>query len=96
MGYYGAIEGPDDEIYCTVCYRKHWGPGGKNKFGEKTPFPTEETDEDACVRCKGKVFEAERITAKAGPFHKLVRFRKLGPSFGAGSFGNGPPFGLFY
>ena len=22
------------------------------------------------MRCKGKVFEAERITAKAGPFHK--------------------------
>merc|ERR1719244_1164533 len=96
LGYYGAIEGPDDDIYCTVCYKKHWGPGGKNKYGEKTPFPTEETDEDCCVRCKGKVFEAERINAKAGPYHKycLSCFECNG-TLDASTFLNGPDTEIF-
>jgi len=96
LGYYGAIEGPDDDIYCTVCYKKHWGPGGKNKYGEKTPFPTEETDEDCCVRCKGKVFEAERINAKAGPYHKycLSCFECNG-TLDASTFMNGPETEIF-
>lgn len=70
VDYYGAIEGPDDEIYCKVCYLRHWGPGGRNAYNDKTLFKTDASDEDACVRCTGKVFEAERIQAKAGPFHK--------------------------
>jgi len=96
VGYYGAIEGPDDEVYCTVCYRKHWGPGGKNKFGEKTPFPTEESDEDSCVRCKGKVFEAERINAKAGPFHKYcLSCMDCNGTLDASTFFNGPEGEVF-
>ena len=55
LDYFGAIEGPDDQVYCKVCYGKFHGPGGKNMFGDKTPFPTDESDSDACVRCQGKV-----------------------------------------
>merc|ERR1712045_935499 len=36
IGYFNAIEGPDDEVYCKVCYKRYHGPGGHNKFGEKT------------------------------------------------------------
>ena len=71
LDYFLAIEGPDNEVYCKVCYKKTYGPGGRNAYGDNTPFPADgEEDEDACNRCKGKVFEAERVVAKSGPFHK--------------------------
>lgn len=70
LHYYGAIEGPDDEVYCRTCYLRAYGPGGKNKFGEKTPFPAEDESPDACVRCQGKVFEVEKIGTKGGIMHK--------------------------
>jgi len=95
LDYYLAIEGPDDEVYCKVCYRKNFGPGGRSMFGDNSPFPTEETDEDACVRCTNKVFEAERIVAKSGPFHKycLTCFECHG-NLDAGFF-NGPETEIF-
>lgn len=43
------------QVYCKVCYLRNYGPGGKNKYGEKTKFETDEDDAEACVRCKGKV-----------------------------------------
>lgn len=51
----------------------------------------EEGDADACVRCQGKVFEAERVTAKAGPFHKYcMSCAKCSGALDASSFLNGP------
>jgi len=71
LHYYGAIEGPDDEVYCRVCYLRAYGPGGKNKFGDATPYPVEnEESNDACVRCHSKVFEMDKITTKTGMMHK--------------------------
>ncbi len=43
------------QVYCRVCYLKNFGPGGKNKFGDKTHFEAEDADPDACIRCHGKV-----------------------------------------
>jgi hypothetical protein len=70
LHYYGAIEGPDDEVYCRVCYLRAYGPGGKNKFGEVTPVAVDDGEPDACVRCHSKVFEVEKIVTKAGMQHK--------------------------
>ncbi len=58
------------QVYCRVCYLKNFGPGGKNKYGDKTHFEAEDADPDACLRCHGKVFEAEKLVAKAGVIHK--------------------------
>ena len=67
---FSTIEGPDDEIYCTVCYRKYWGPGGKNKFGEKSVGADgEEGDEDCCVRCGGH-FSADLVHKTAINFSR--------------------------
>ena len=56
LHYYGAIEGPDDEVYCRVCYLRAYGPGGKNKYGDATPYPVEDEEcPEACVRCHSKV-----------------------------------------
>ena len=56
LHYYGAIEGPDDEVYCRVCYLKAYGPGGKNKYGDSTPYPVEDEEApDSCIRCASKV-----------------------------------------
>jgi len=69
--YFNAIEGPDDEIYCRVCYLRYHGPGGKNNYGDKTTIAAEADDAaDACIRCKGRVFEAEKVPTKHGLFHK--------------------------
>jgi cysteine/glycine-rich protein len=71
LNYYGAIEGPDDEVYCRVCYLRAFGPGGKNKFGDATPYPVEnEESNDACGRCQSKVFEMDKIVTKTGMMHK--------------------------
>merc|ERR1739846_216271 len=70
VGYFNAIEGPDDEVYCKVDYIRYHGPGGHNKFGEKTEFPCDEESPEACIRCKGQVFEAEKQVAKTGVIHK--------------------------
>ena len=38
-----------------MCYLRAYGPGGKNKYGDKTHFDTDSSDPEACVRCAGKV-----------------------------------------
>ena len=63
---------------------------GKNKFGEKTPFPAEEDAPDACVRCKGKVFEAEKQVVKSGVIHKYcMTCNTCNCNLDASSFYNG-------
>jgi len=44
-----------------VCYRRHFGTGGKNKYGNKTYFEAEDADPDACIRCHGRVFEMDKV-----------------------------------
>ena len=95
LDYFLAIEGPDDEVYCKVCYGKNYGPGGKNFIGDNTIFPTDESDEDACSRCKGKVFEAEKIVAKCGVYHKhCMNCSECHANLDAGFF-NGPEGEIF-
>lgn len=111
LHYYGAIEGPDDEVlfddvarkkttiplffllqvYCRVCYLRAYGPGGKNKYGEVTPFPVESEDApEACVRCHSKVFEVEKIVTKAGMMHKhCLSCNDCKTNLDASSFYNG-------
>lgn len=90
LSYFNAIEGPDDEVYCRTCYLRFHGPGGKNKYGEKTPFPTEDDAPDACVRCKGKVFEAEKLNTKTGLIHKYcLSCNDCRTNLDASSFYNG-------
>ena len=73
-----------------MCYLRNFGPGGKNKYGDKTHFDTEESDPDACIRCKGKVFEAEKLVAKAGLIHKYcLECRDCKCNLDASSFFNG-------
>jgi len=95
LDYFLAIEGPDDEVYCKVCYKRSFGPGGRNMYGDNSIFETDESDEAACVRCKGKVFEAERVVAKAGPFHKYcLNCFECHTNLDAGFF-NGPEGEIF-
>jgi len=90
VGYFNAIEGPDDEVYCKVCYLRHHGPGGHNKFGEKTAFPCDEESPEACIRCKGQVFEAEKQVTKTGVIHKYcLACNDCNCNLDASSFFNG-------
>ena len=62
--------GFDQEIYCKTCYPAithtplPMDPSDKSKVKAMT------NDPDACPRCMGKVFAAERIQAKDKSFHK--------------------------
>jgi hypothetical protein len=73
-----------------VCYLREYGPGGKNKYGDKTRFETDEADPDACIRCKARVFEAEKIVCKAGLIHKYcMACNECKCNLDASSFFNG-------
>jgi len=91
LHYYGAIEGPDDEVYCRVCYLKAYGPGGKNKYGDSTPFPVEDEESpEACIRCHSKVFEMDKIVTKSGLMHKhCLSCNECKCNLDASSFFNG-------
>ncbi|TRY73464.1 hypothetical protein TCAL_02229 [Tigriopus californicus] len=90
LGYFSAIEGPDDEAYCKVCYLKNHGPGGKNKYGDKTHVDIDESDPEACIRCKGKVFDAEKYFTKSGVVHKFcLSCNECKSNLDASSFFNG-------
>ena len=60
--------GFDNEVYCKVCYPKithtplPMDPNDKSKLKSNDP--------DACPRCSGKVFEAEKISSKGKFYHK--------------------------
>ena len=41
------------QVYCKICYKRYHGPGGHNKFGEKTTFPCDDESPEACIRCTG-------------------------------------------
>ena len=54
-------EGPDSQSF------------GKNSYLDPTSIKAlkaEETDENACVKCRNKVFENEKVSARSGLFHK--------------------------
>ena len=38
-----------------MCYLKNFGPGGKNKYGDKTHYEAEDASADSCIRCHGRV-----------------------------------------
>ena len=91
LDYFKAIEGPDDEVYCRTCYLRYHGPGGKNNYGDKTHVAAEDSDvNDACIRCKGRVFEAEKLVSKAGLIHKYcLSCNECKCNLDASSFFNG-------
>uniref|UniRef100_A0A0K2UFF9 LIM zinc-binding domain-containing protein n=1 Tax=Lepeophtheirus salmonis TaxID=72036 RepID=A0A0K2UFF9_LEPSM len=91
LDYFKAIEGPDDEVYCRVCYLRHHGPGGKNMYGDKTHVDAVgEENLQSCGRCKGKVFETEKIATKGGWFHKFcLSCNECKANMDASSFFNG-------
>ena len=39
-----------DEVYCATCYSRHFGPGGRSKFGEKSEVQASGGDKGACLR----------------------------------------------
>ena len=60
----------DGEIFCKTCYVNLYFKSGKNSYmdtSRKTPAP--EGDPDSCLKCKCKVYQAERVMSKSGSYH---------------------------
>lgn len=79
------------KVYCRVCYLRAYGPGGKNKYGDSTPYPVENDESpDACIRCHSKVFEMDKIVTKTGLMHKhCLSCNECKSNLDASSFYNG-------
>jgi hypothetical protein len=61
-----------DDIFCRTCYVEKNFTGGRNYFLDSTKAVKTENDNDpdACVKCRNKAFDNERVMARSGPFHK--------------------------
>ena len=64
-----AGEGDDKEIYCQGCFRQKYRASRPTTPAPSNGLPALE-GEVACARCKGKVFEPERLHYKSATFHK--------------------------
>ena len=66
---FSVQEDSDGSIFCKNCYTNKYLQG-KNSYmtyvGRKNSI---DNDPEACLRCKGKVYEAEKIGVRAGLFH---------------------------
>ena len=62
-----------NEIYCLTCYKEATS-GVKNHYLDRSSIQTlkalNEDDLEACLKCKNKAFENERVMARSGVFHK--------------------------
>jgi len=69
----GFFNGPEGEIFCKHCYAVLFGHKAKSEYkgwNDPKTIMGNEGDADACPRCEGKVFEAEKCPTKVGGFHK--------------------------
>ena len=66
-------DGPDGYIYCRTCYKildlMDYNQTARSVV-DTTSIPAYQGDLSACPRCFGKVFEAEKMVAKSGIYHK--------------------------
>ena len=62
-------EGEDKEIYCSSCYRSKYRKSRPSTPVAPNLLPAED-GEDACARCKGRIFEPERLRSKTSLYHK--------------------------
>ena len=61
--------GNDGDIYCKVCHKVVTAPE-RPQFQTDTTVIMAEEEKEGCPRCGGKVFEAEKMTAKQGIYHR--------------------------
>ena len=61
------------EVYCQSCYSDQTSDG-KNQFMDRMAIQKvkadRDDDPDACVKCRNKVYDNEKIMARSGAFHK--------------------------
>ena len=65
----GAHVGPEMNVFCKVCFKVVTAPE-RPQYQTDTTIIMAEEEKEGCPRCSGKVFEAEKMTAKTGLYHK--------------------------
>ena len=72
-----------NEIFCKTCYLDR-NSDGKNHYLDRNSIQAlkaeGDNDTDACVRCKNKAFENERVMARSGKefYQSFARLRDVG------------------
>ena len=72
-----------NEIFCKTCYLDR-NSDGKNHYLDRNSIQAlkaeGDNDTDACVRCKNKAFENERVMARSGKefYQSFARLRYVG------------------
>ena len=74
-----GLEGPDKEIYCKSCFSRDFGDEyAKPLTFSNTKLIKASSGEHGCPRCRGVVFEAEKVIAGENVwFHKVKKSRKF-------------------
>jgi hypothetical protein len=93
LDYQMCAEGPDNNIYCNLCYSHTFGHKAKPNLNvaDVAAIQGEDGDLNSCPRCHGLVFEAEKQIAKGGCYHKkCFACVKCKHQIDASNFANGP------
>ena len=69
--------GPQGGIYCRTCSKQLYEMVIQNPFYPKSAVETttilasSKTDSDGCRRCRGIVYDAEKMSMRSGVYHRL-------------------------
>ena len=59
----------DGELFCKTCYLKIFCVGKSNHYLDYSRGQPVEADPEGCVRCRARVYQAERVVTRAGLYH---------------------------
>ena len=66
------LAGPNGGIYCRTCSKQLFEMVIQNPFYPKSAVETTSIlSHDGCRRCRGVVFDAEKMSMKSGNYHKM-------------------------
>ena len=70
LTFFKVYVGFDKEIYCKTCYPKIWHTPLPLDPRSTSRIKANEGDENACKRCGGSVYEAEKMASRGAIFHQ--------------------------
>ena len=97
LSYNSMFSDKDGEIFCKTCYLKIYFTNSKNHYLDSNKGGVvDEADPEACVQCKTKVYQAERVCTRGGYYHtSCLSCKQCHKSLDNSSYLDGPGQGVF-